>query len=183
VPSPLLRALMLIQQSFCLSDPTLPDCPIVHASDAFMRMTGYDAADILGRNCRFLQGPDTDPDAVAQLRRDIASATPTTVRLLNYTKAGTPFWNSVHVAPIRDATGRVVLFIGVQVDVTAQVDKEMRAAAEAQHQDGGQQQAQQQQGSPPPQFGVPPDVAQMGAVGAVRVAVRGLRSDSLRRHM
>lgn len=164
VPSPLLRALVNIQQSFCLSDPKLPDCPIVHCSDAFMRMTGYPANEILGRNCRFLQGPGTDPSSVAKLRDEIAAGVPTTVRLLNYTKEGKPFWNSVHVAPIRDASGKVVLLIGVQVDVTAQVDVEAQAQAA---QAGAQR----------------PELAHMGAVGAVRVAVRGLNSDDFRRHM
>ena len=176
VPPSLLRALVNVQQSFCLSDPRLPDCPIVHCSDTFMAMTGYPAHEILGRNCRFLQGPGTDPVAVAKLREDIAAGVPTTVRLLNYTKAGVPFWNSVHVAPIRDATGAVGLLIGVQVDVTAQVDREAEqaqlTAEEAVRQGGATG------------VGVPPSVAQMGAVGAVRVAVRALSGPgTLRRHM
>jgi PAS domain S-box-containing protein len=168
VPATLLRALVRIQQSFCLSDPNLPDCPIVHCSQAFIDMCGYPAEAILGHNCRFLQGPATDPLAVARMRDDIAAGVPTTVRLLNYTRQGRPFWNSVHVAPVRDASGKVVLLIGVQMDVT---DEVQRAAEEA-----------QMAATEVPALGVPPDVAQMGAVGAVRVAVRGLKSDALKRH-
>jgi hypothetical protein len=157
---------------------------------------------VLGRSCRFLQGPATSRDSVAALRAGIAAAVPVTSRLLNYRRDGTPFWNSVHVTPVRDASGAVVLFVGVQIDVTAEVDAEhaaeMAAADaaafgdEAEAGGGGGAGADGNGGdsvgplpsggvlSPP--RGVPSGVAQMGAVGAVRVAVRGLKSDALKRH-
>nr|AML76342.1 putative LOV domain-containing protein [Chloromonas rosae] len=109
-----------IQQNFCISDPTLPDCPIVFASDAFLELTGYSREDVLGRNCRFLQGPDTDQTTVEQIRSAIKAGAELTVRILNYTKAGKPFWNMFTLAPMRDDAGVTRFFVGVQVDVTAQ---------------------------------------------------------------
>nr|AML78527.1 putative LOV domain-containing protein [Pandorina morum] len=109
-----------IQQNFVISDPTLPDCPIVFASDAFLELTGYSREDVLGRNCRFLQGPGTDPMTVDQIREAIRTGTEITVRILNYTKQGRPFWNMFTMAPMRDQDGSVRFFVGVQVDVTAQ---------------------------------------------------------------
>lgn len=67
----LVKALQSSQPSFCVTDPQMPDNPIVYASDSFIELTGYDRAQVLGRNCRFLQGPDTDPDAVAKIRKGI----------------------------------------------------------------------------------------------------------------
>ena len=109
-----------IQSNFVIADPTLPDCPIVFASDPFLHLSGYRREEVLGRNCRFLQGPDTDRDTVTQLRKAIKEGREITVRLLNYRKDGTPFWNMLTVAPIRDVTGHPRFLVGVQVDVTAQ---------------------------------------------------------------
>uniref|UniRef100_A0A126WX34 non-specific serine/threonine protein kinase n=1 Tax=Cylindrocapsa geminella TaxID=52679 RepID=A0A126WX34_9CHLO len=108
-----------IQQNFVICDPSLPDCPIVFASDAFLELTEYSREDILGRNCRFLQGPETDPGMVQQIRDAIKQNAECTVRILNYTKTGRPFWNMFTLAPMRDSDGATRFFIGVQVDVTA----------------------------------------------------------------
>nr|AML79616.1 putative LOV domain-containing protein [Stephanosphaera pluvialis] len=108
-----------IQQNFVISDPTLPDCPIVFASDAFLDLTEYKREEVLGRNCRFLQGPGTDQACVSQIRDAIKSNTEITVRILNYTKSGRPFWNMFTVAPMSDSDGTTRFFVGVQVDVTA----------------------------------------------------------------
>ena len=107
-----------IQQSFVIADPSLPDCPIVFASDGFLDFTGYTREEILGRNCRFLQGPRTDRNSVAEIRKAIDEGSECTVRLLNYTKQGKPFWNMFTMAPVRDEQGNVRFFAGVQVDVT-----------------------------------------------------------------
>nr|AML78964.1 putative LOV domain-containing protein [Cladophora glomerata] len=109
-----------IQQNFVISDPGLPDCPIVFASDGFLELTGYSREDILGRNCRFLQGPDTDPETVAKLRQAVQQCSEVTVRILNYKKDGSPFWNLLTVAPMADVVGTARFYIGVQVDVTAE---------------------------------------------------------------
>ncbi|KAG2497547.1 hypothetical protein HYH03_004294 [Edaphochlamys debaryana] len=108
-----------IQQNFVISDPTLPDCPIVFVSDAFLELTGYSREEVLGRNCRFLQGPGTDRSTVDTIRDAIKTGTEITVRILNYTKQGRPFWNMFTMAPMRDQDGHARFFVGVQVDVTA----------------------------------------------------------------
>jgi len=108
-----------IQQNFCISDPTLPDCPIVFASDAFLDLTEYKREEVLGRNCRFLQGPGTDPNIVTQIREAVRANQELTVRVLNYTKSGRPFWNMFTLAPMSDSDGTTRFFVGVQVDVTA----------------------------------------------------------------
>mmetsp|Transcript_22158 Transcript_22158/g.53029 ORF Transcript_22158/g.53029 Transcript_22158/m.53029 type:complete len:694 (+) Transcript_22158:301-2382(+) len=108
-----------IQQNFCISDPTLPDCPIVFTSDAFLELTGYSREEVLGRNCRFLQGPQTDQRVVDQIREAVKNREELTVRILNYTKQGRPFWNMFTLAPIRDVDGTCRFMVGVQVDVTA----------------------------------------------------------------
>ncbi len=110
-----------IQQNFVISDPTLPDCPIVFASDAFLELTGFLREEVLGRNCRFLQGPGTDRAVVGQIKLAIEKGEECTVRLLNYTKAGRAFWNMFTLAPMYDSDGTVRFFVGVQVDVTAQM--------------------------------------------------------------
>jgi non-specific serine/threonine protein kinase len=115
-----------IQQSFLISDPSLPDCPIVFASDGFLDFTGYGREEILGRNCRFLQGAGTDRDAVKEIRNAIKDNRECTVRLLNYTKQGKPFWNMFTLAPVRDHAGEVRFFAGVQVDVTVYTDADGR---------------------------------------------------------
>nr|AML79491.1 putative LOV domain-containing protein [Pediastrum duplex] len=112
-----------IQQNFCICDPTLPDCPIVFASDAFLDLTEYAREEVLGRNCRFLQGPGTDPKTVQTIRDAIKTRDEITVRILNYTRSGKPFWNMFTLAPMKDSNGETRFLVGVQVDVTAQGDK------------------------------------------------------------
>lgn len=112
-----------IQQSFVISDPSLPDCPIVYASDEFLNMSGYAREEVLGRNCRFLQGDKTDAETVRQIRDAIENASEITARLLNYRKDGQPFWNMLTIAPVRGANERVQFFVGVQADVSAYGDK------------------------------------------------------------
>eukprot|EP00217_Crustomastix_stigmatica_P012793 CAMPEP_0183797780 /NCGR_PEP_ID=MMETSP0803_2-20130417/17021_1 /TAXON_ID=195967 /ORGANISM="Crustomastix stigmata, Strain CCMP3273" /LENGTH=709 /DNA_ID=CAMNT_0026042449 /DNA_START=114 /DNA_END=2240 /DNA_ORIENTATION=- len=106
-----------IQQSFVISDPSLPDCPIVFASEAFLDLTGYSREEVLGRNCRFLQGPETDRESVLQIREAVRQGRECSVRLLNYTKSGQKFWNMFTLAPVRDTKDEVQFFVGVQVDV------------------------------------------------------------------
>mmetsp|Transcript_21837 Transcript_21837/g.47932 ORF Transcript_21837/g.47932 Transcript_21837/m.47932 type:complete len:398 (+) Transcript_21837:102-1295(+) len=107
-----------IQQNFCISDPALPDNPIVFASDDFLKLTGYTREEVLGRNCRFLQGPRTDPRAVDEIRDAIKTSSECTVRLLNYRKDGRAFWNMFTLAPVFDSSGNVRFYVGVQGDVT-----------------------------------------------------------------
>jgi two-component system cell cycle sensor histidine kinase/response regulator CckA len=112
------RAIQAATQGILITDPSQPDGPIVYASPGFERLTGYAAGEAVGRNCRFLQGRDTDPDAVARLRSAVREARPCTVELLNYRKDGSNFWNELSVSPVRDEDGRLTHFVGVQTDVT-----------------------------------------------------------------
>ena len=93
----------------------MPDNPIVYASQGFLALTGYTLDQVLGRNCRFLQGPATDPKTVARIRKGIEHGEDTTVCLLNYRADGSTFWNQFFIAALRDGDGNVVNFLGVQV--------------------------------------------------------------------
>jgi PAS domain S-box-containing protein len=112
------RAIATAGVSVIVVDTQNPDYPIIDANPAFELLTGYTAAEIIGRNCRFLQGPQTDPASIAALRRAIADVREITVTLLNYRKDGSTFWNEVHVSPAFDATGTLTHYVGVQSDVT-----------------------------------------------------------------
>nr|AML76730.1 putative LOV domain-containing protein [Synura petersenii] len=113
----LISSLITSQQNFVVSDPSLPDNPIVYASEGFCKLTGYKRQEVLGRNCRFLQGPETDQRAVNMIRRGISEGRDVSVCLLNYKSDGTPFWNQFFVAALRGADGNVVNFVGVQCEV------------------------------------------------------------------
>ncbi len=115
---------------FVMTDPGLEDDPIIYANESFYELTGYAPEDVLGRNCRFLQGEETDRQEVGRLRRALAEDRPVTVELVNYRADGTPFDNEVHVSPIHDDRGRVVRRVGVQVDVTAYRERERLFARE-----------------------------------------------------
>jgi PAS domain S-box-containing protein len=122
----LMTALSGSQQNFAISDPTLPDNPIVYVSQGFLDLTGYTLDQVLGRNCRFLQGPGTDQSAVDVIRKGINEGLDTSVCLLNYKADGTPFWNQFFVAALRDAENNVVNYVGVQCEVSkAVVEKHM----------------------------------------------------------
>uniref|UniRef100_A0A6M2F7W3 LOV domain-containing protein n=1 Tax=Populus davidiana TaxID=266767 RepID=A0A6M2F7W3_9ROSI len=111
-----------IEKNFVITDPRLPDNPIIFASDSFLELTEYSREEILGRNCRFLQGPETDPATVRKIREAIDNQTDVTVQLINYTKSGKKFWNLFHLQPMRDQKGEVQYFIGVQLDGSEHVE-------------------------------------------------------------
>lgn len=100
-----------------ISNPRQPDNPIVAANAAFCGLTGYDKPEIIGRNCRFLAGENTEPWLTERVRMAIRSLSPSLVELLNYKKDGSPFRNAVLIAPIFDAEGQVAWFLGSQVEV------------------------------------------------------------------
>jgi PAS domain S-box-containing protein len=115
-----IKALQTAQQNFVVTDPSLPDNPIVYATQGFLNLTGYTLDQVLGRNCRFLQGPETDPKAVEKIRKAIEEGNDMSVCLLNYRVDGTTFWNQFFIAPLRDAAGNVTNFVGVQCKVSDQ---------------------------------------------------------------
>jgi PAS domain S-box-containing protein len=102
-----------------ISDPRLPDNPIVACNQAFMELTGYSENEILGRNCRFLSGPATEPWLTDMIRSSVSKHAPVLVEILNYKRDGTPFRNAVLVAPIFDQEGALEYFLGSQVELDA----------------------------------------------------------------
>jgi PAS domain S-box-containing protein len=123
------RAVLATDVSFTISDPALPDYPLVWVNPAFTRITGYPLEEAAGRNCRFLQGPDTDRDTVRAIAQALDSRQSITVTVLNYRKDGTAFWNEVSISPVFDDAGRLTNFVGVQADVTARVQAEAEREA------------------------------------------------------
>lgn len=120
------RAMSAAAEGITISDAGLPDNPLIYVNAGFERITGYPRAEVLGRNCRFLQGPDTDPVATESIRAAIREQRPCVVELLNYRKDGKRFWNRLSITPMRDAAGVVRNYVGVQSDITDHVDAERR---------------------------------------------------------
>lgn len=122
------RALEATTTGILITDPHQPDNPIIYCNPAFTQLTGYAEHEALGRNCRFLQGPETDPAARYTMHAAVAAGESCRVTLRNYRKDGTPFWNDMKFAPVRDGTGRLTHFVGVQHDITALVTSEAALA-------------------------------------------------------
>ena len=118
------RAVTASTNSIVISDPNQPDDPIVYVNPAFERTTGYAAEEVLGRNCRFLQGEDRNQSALEELRAAVYGGRHCTVVLRNYRKDGTLFWNELSIYPVRDEEGRMTNFVGVQNDVTERIRAE-----------------------------------------------------------
>ena len=109
-----------------LSDPDQRDNPLVYANQRFCELTGYEESDILGRNCRFMQGPETDPESVAEIRDAIDNGEPVSTVLRNYRDDGTTFWNRVTIAPIGGEDGSISNSVGFQEDVTERKEREQQ---------------------------------------------------------
>lgn len=131
------RALDVAAEGVTIADARLPDRPLIYANEGFERMTGYAVSEVIGRNCRFLQGPDTDAAAVAEIRTALAERRECVVEILNYRRDGTRFWNRLSISPVRNASGEVTHFIGIQSDVTARRTAEdgLRRSKQALEQD------------------------------------------------
>lgn len=104
-----------------ISNPRLPDNPIVACNAAFVELTGYSRDEIIGRNCRFLAGKDTEPALTDSLRAGIRAGEPVMAEILNYKKDGTPFRNALMIAPIFDSSGALEYFLGSQVEIASDV--------------------------------------------------------------
>jgi PAS domain S-box-containing protein len=111
-------ALDRTRMPIAITNPRQPDNPIVLANQAFLDLTGYSANEIVGRNCRFLQGQGTSQATVAEIGAAVAEEREFTVEILNYRKDGTAFWNQLHISPIHDDDGRLLYFFASQDDVT-----------------------------------------------------------------
>ncbi len=112
------RAFDAAAEGITIADALAKDRPLIYINEGFSRLTGYSVEETLGSNCRFLQGPETDPDTVREIRTAIEEDRNCEVELMNYHKDGTPFWNRLSITPIRDASGTTTHLIGVQSDVS-----------------------------------------------------------------
>ncbi|WP_046861588.1 histidine kinase famiy protein [Microvirga massiliensis] len=111
-------AIEMTRMPMILTDPNLPDNPVAFANRAFQDLTGYTEDEILGRNCRFLQGAQTSRETVQELREAIAERRAVSVEILNYRRDGTPFWNACFIGPVFDKGGKLLYFFASQLDVT-----------------------------------------------------------------
>jgi PAS domain S-box-containing protein len=119
---PFAAAVRATRMPMIITDPRQHDNPIVFVNDAFLTLTGYERHEIMGANCRFLQGVDTDPQAVRRVADAIASRSDIAIDLLNYRKDGTPFWNALYVSPVFTDAGELQYFFASQLDVTERME-------------------------------------------------------------
>jgi PAS domain S-box-containing protein len=116
----LLQAIEACQIGITLADANMDDTPFTYVNQAFLNQTGYELDEMLGRNCRFLQGEGTDPDTIRVISKAVKAFEPVDVDVLNYKKDGTPFLNNLRIAPVHNAKGEASVFVGIQTDVTAE---------------------------------------------------------------
>ncbi|NND34721.1 MAG: SpoIIE family protein phosphatase [Saprospiraceae bacterium] len=112
------RAANSSSEGITISSMNADDSPLIYVNAGFERLTGYRKDQVIGRNCRFLQGVATDPKSVEKIRLAIQKGEACTVELLNYKFDGTPFWNRLSITPIRDSNNEVTHYVGIQSDVT-----------------------------------------------------------------
>jgi PAS domain S-box-containing protein len=122
------RAVEAVRNGICITNPRLPDNPIVYVNDAFLEMTNYKKHQVIGRNCRFLQRDDRDQNAISSIREAIRKEEPITTVLRNYRRDGSLFWNELTVSPVHDEQGRLINFVGVQNDISARKEAETRVS-------------------------------------------------------
>ena len=112
------RAIAASNNGIVITDPSLPDNPLIYVNESFLRTTGYRADEVVGHNCRFLQGQDKHQPELDKLREALQESRDCRVMLRNYKKDGTLFWNELNISPVYDETGRVINHVGVQNDIT-----------------------------------------------------------------
>lgn len=127
---PFAAAVRATRMAMVITNPALPDNPIVFCNEAFQRLTGFNRDEILGQNCRFLQGPDSDREAIARIREAIHKGVSIDIDLLNYRKDGSTFWNALYLSPVRGDDGTVKFFFASQLDVSERVAAHQEIAAQ-----------------------------------------------------
>jgi PAS domain S-box-containing protein len=130
---PFAAAFKATRMPMIVTDPNQQDNPVIFCNKAFETLTGYASEEIVGRNCRLLQGPETDRNTVARIREAIDAGRIIAVDILNYSKDGRTFWNALFLSPVRDETGRIMYFFASQLDFTNVKSREAELAA-ARHQ-------------------------------------------------
>ena len=115
---------LAVRRPRSLTSGSANSVPIVFANAAFSEMTAYVPGELIGRNCRFLQRPETDPDTVSAIRAALKDRTNSSVEILNYRKDGTPLWNALFISPVFDAEGRLLYHYGNQLDISRRRDAE-----------------------------------------------------------
>ncbi|CAN1209090.1 response regulator [Tumidithrix helvetica PCC 7403] len=120
------RAIAASHNGVVIIDTRLPDLPTIYVNPAFERITGYSSAEILGRNCRFLQGSDRNQSGLNELRKALKERRDCTVSLRNYRKDGSLFWNELSISPIYDDLSNLTHYIGIQNDITERKHAEVR---------------------------------------------------------
>ncbi|WKN50141.1 SpoIIE family protein phosphatase [Nocardioides sp. Arc9.136] len=123
------RAVLATGLSFTVADASDPDLPLIWVNPAFTATSGYEFGEAVGRNCRFLQGPDTDRAEVRRVRTALEAGEAVTATLLNYRKDGLAFWNQVTMSPILGDSGTVTHFVGVQSDVSGRIESDRQRDA------------------------------------------------------
>lgn len=127
---PFAAAIRATRMSMIITDPRQDDNPIVFANNAFLRLTGYDREEVLGRNCRFLQGPGTERATVDKVRAAIREIHDINVDILNYRKDGTTFWNALYISPVTNEAGELQFFFASQLDATDRKHSEQQIQGE-----------------------------------------------------
>jgi len=130
---PFAAAFKATRMPMIVTDPNQADNPIIFCNEAFRKLTGYGDDEVIGRNCRFLQGPETDRDTIALMRERIGAGQDVAVDILNCRKDGSTFWNAVFISPVRDEANRIIYFFASQLDFTPVKSREADLAA-ARHQ-------------------------------------------------
>ncbi|KQY21609.1 PAS domain-containing protein [Rhizobium sp. Root483D2] len=126
---PFAAAFKATRMPMIVTDPNQSDNPIIFCNNAFLRLSGYSDDEVIGRNCRFLQGPETDQETISKVREAIAAGQDVAVDILNYRKDGSQFWNAVFISPVRDEAGAIIYFFASQLDFTNVKSREADLAA------------------------------------------------------